>query len=115
MPALPFDPIESNTGFIRGDYVYVVTHHAQILPKLLVRQRPALFGGVHSDLPAFGYSVLFALPLIAIVCFIWASQLKRWLSPRMRPSFDYFLDDNFWYALGYVALIVGIAIPMPYR
>jgi hypothetical protein len=98
-----------------GPYLYVVTHHAQVLPKLVAVPRPALFGGVHDDIPAFGYAVFFALPLVAIICFLWAPQLKRWLSPRMRPSFDYFLDDDFWYALGYLALIAGIAILLAYR
>jgi hypothetical protein len=58
---------------------------------------------------------LFALLLVAIICFLWALQLKRLLSPRMPPRFDYFLDKLSWYALGYAALIVGIALLMPYR
>ena len=96
-------------------YGYVVAHHAQILPRLVVSPRPALFGGLHHDIPAFGYAVFFALPLVAIICFLWAPQLKQWLSPRNRPSGDYFLNDNFWYALGYMALLVGIAMLIPYR
>jgi len=98
-----------------GLYVYVVTHHAQVLPEMVVKPRPALFGGVHADIPAFGYAVFFALPLVAILCFLFAPRLKRWLSPRTRPSYDFWLGDNFWYTLGYVALIGGVAILMSYR
>jgi hypothetical protein len=98
-----------------GPYLYTVTHHARILPKLALAPRPALFGGVHNDLPVFGYMAIFALPLVGIMCFICAPQLKRWLSPRIRPGYDYFLDDGFWYALGYVALILGIALLLPFR
>jgi hypothetical protein len=102
-------------ALLLGPYLYVVTQHARVLPKLVLAPRPALFGGVHHDIVAFGYAAIFALPLIGIVCFLGAAQLKRWLSPRIPPSYDYFLNDGFWYALGYVALIGGIALLMPFR
>jgi len=93
---------------LAAGYFYVLLHREKLLPAL---SSPAV-GGVAVHGAARGLLVIFGLPLAAIVCFLWPERLMWWLSPRVPPSYDYLLTENFWYVVGYCLAVIGICVLM---
>ena len=96
-------------------YVVVLTHRSHFLAGLEFVRSPIPLGGPRSANPLSGWLVALGLPLVAIVCFVWPRRLMWWFSPRTPPSYDYLLTENFWYCVGYAALIVGVGVLLLFR
>jgi len=69
-------------------YVYVLCRHTALLPNLAA----GLGGGPSLSTRSGAASpIVYALPLAAIVCFLWPERLKYKFSPRTPPEYDYLL------------------------
>jgi len=92
-------------------YLYIGTHVGTLLPGL----------DAAATMPGFiprrgvGLVVAYGLPMSAIVCFLFAPQLKWRLSPRTPPLFDYLLSEGAFYIAGYGLLAVGIGVLLLFR
>ena len=92
-------------------YPYVVTHVEELLPVL------SAAAAVPGIIPrrGRGLMVAFGLPVAAIVCFLFAPQLKWRLSPRTPPLYDYLFSEGAFYIAGYALLAVGVGVLLLFR
>jgi hypothetical protein len=96
-------------------YAYVLTHLAGVLPGLQFLPAPFPGLGLRSGNPVNGWLVIFGLPLVSVICFIWPEQLMWRLSPRTPPDYDYLFTPGVWYLLGYVCLALGVGVALLFR
>lgn len=91
-------------------YVIVLLNRSRLLPHLVVARGSIGYRGAGT-----GYLLAFGLPIAAIFCFLRPERLMWWFSPRTPPDFEYLLQENAWYLLGYVLLVVAIGILLLFR
>jgi hypothetical protein len=93
-------------------YIYLLVHHASLLPGLDIAPSQV---PLRASKIGVGWLVIFGLPLLAICCFLFPTQLMWRLSPRTPPDFDYLLTEGFWYLLGYALLLLSIGVLSLFR
>jgi hypothetical protein len=93
-------------------YIYMIAHLSSLLPglELAPSQVP-----IRASKIGTGWLVIFGLPLLAIGCFLFPTQLMWWLSPRTPPDYDYLLTEGFWYLLGYALLALSFGVLSLFR
>ena len=91
-------------------YVTVLLNRSRFLPQLVIAGRSVGTRGAGT-----GYLLAFGLPIAAIVCFLWPERLMWWFSPRTPPDYEYLFQENAWYLLGYLLLMVAIGILSLFR
>lgn len=93
-------------------YIYMLVHHGSLLPGLefAPSQVPIVARRIGS-----GWLVILGLPLLAIGCFLFPTQLMWRLSPRTPPDYDYLLTEGFWYLVGYALLLLSLGVLSLFR
>jgi hypothetical protein len=93
-------------------YVYLMTHLSSLLPGLDLAPTPVAMAG---NKRGTGLLIILGLPLLAVACFLFPTQLKWRFSPRTPPDFDYMLTEGFWYLIGYVLLALSLGVLAIFR